>query len=313
MATTTDPKDPKQTEIPPPDVKPLDGTRTADGNGAIEPEILAYESLDSVAGNIATFVHGKADGKPVVFHSEKDIAAATAFQSFRTQVANLTNALEDLAPPTRSAQAIAVAIGGVTLAAKAVIELLALFRTNVDIKGVAITPDETAFLAEVAGRLVERGTKVYIPSIHPFPSDGAEVQTLLGKLQVEDQEAAARVKGDAQLKADYDALHAVVLALTAELSKASADGATLMATLLRGEGFAHAVASQEPLTLFLKIVREAGAIRLKRSLVPSKGIEYSGGVVVDYILFAHDGSVAAGATLAAYIGGVNDVSERVPG
>jgi hypothetical protein len=147
--------------------------------------------------------------------------------------------------------------------------------------------------------------KVYVPSTQPFPSEGAEIQALLAKLQIADQQAAARIT-------DFDALHAVVVALTAELSKAAADGATLMATLVRGEGFAQFATAKKPLTLFLKLVRTGGGNRLRQSLLPIKGIEYSGGAVVDYMLFAQDGSVAAGATLEGYSGGVEDLSERVP-
>lgn len=310
---TTDPKDPKNT-TPTPQVDPLPGTRTADANAVLEAEILAYEALDSAAGNIVNVVRGKAGTHPVVLHSEKDLAAAAAFRAFRKHVTNLTSALDNIAPPEMKTASIVASIGGATLVVKAVIELLALFRTSVNIQGVTIAPEQTTLVAEVAGRLANDGKTVYIPSIHPFPSDGAEVQQLLGRLQVADQQAATRVAGDTgQPKADYDALHAVVLALTAELSKASADGTTLMATLLRGEGFVQFADAKQPLTLFVKLVRAAGSNRLEQSLKPIKGMEFSGGVIVDYLLFAHDGSVAAGATLAAYIGGVKDVSERVPG
>lgn len=299
----------------PPDVTALPGTRAVDEKVTIEAAILAYESLDSAAGNIAGVVQSKSGGSPVVVHSEKDATAAIGFRAFRTQVTNLTAAFDGIAKPAASeasAQSLAVAIGGVTLVAKAVIELLALFRTNVDVKGVAITPDETALIAEVGGRLANLGVKTYVPSIVPFPAVGTLVQELLAGLLTADQKAAARIAGDAAAKADYDALHAVATALTAELSKASADGATLMATLLRGEGFAAFAEARQPVTLFLKILQAGGDNRLRQSLLPTKGIEYSGGAIVDYLLFGHDGAVLAGATLEGYSGGVKDLGERVP-
>lgn len=307
---------PTTTTAAPPDVKALEGTRAADDKVTIEAAILAYESIDSAAGNIAKVVQSKAAGSPVVLQSDKDVGAAFAFRAFRAHVTNLTSALANIAAPAVVtkfvAAALPAAIGGVTTAVKAVIELLALFRTNVDVKGVAITSDETALIAEVTGRLANLGVKAFVPAIQPFPSDGSIVQSVLAGLLLADHEAAARVGNDASAKADYDALHAVVLALTAELSKPAADGSTPMTTLIRGEGFAEFADAKKPVTLFLKLIQAGGGNRLRQSLLPAKGIEYSGGAIVDYILFGHDGAVLAGATLEGYSGGVKDLSERVP-
>jgi hypothetical protein len=182
----------------------LEGKITLDEKTVIETEKLAHASLGVVAQHIATEVlaarpaAGAGNPKPKIFiYNETDIGALTAFRAYAGQMKVLGQQFEDVAKGPVPLIGVA-AIPIVTATIKSVVDLVALFRTDTDIKGVAVTLDELALASEVAGRLADTHA-VYMSKLYPLEAvpattlAGAQVQAILADVRRKATAAEARV------------------------------------------------------------------------------------------------------------------------
>jgi hypothetical protein len=306
--------------MPASDTKALDASTTVDSATIIESEILAYEMLRHVARRIAAHVAGLVEGKSIVVHNDADVTALAMFGTFRTQLDQLAGAFDAVLPkaaqPAVKAVDFGLAIPAVTMAVKSVIDLVALFRTQRVITGVAITIDDLPFISEVAGALknCEKPPKVYLPAIYPRPGDSAAISEALDKARERSIAAAGRVdeEGVATMKAaatermtqleqirkgyqDFVTHSDGSAAITALVRGATMD------SLLNGGDGAH--------VLYLKVLKSGGANETKKSLFGSS-LKHSGGVVVNYMLFDADGTIMASSTDHAYSGEI-EVIKRI--
>lgn len=87
-----------------------------------------------------------------------------------------------------------------------------------------------------------------------------------------------------------------------------ASGLNALARLLRSEKLSGA-AGEDSHLLVLKVAAAGGGLKTKQSKFSSGKVMYSGGAIVEYLLFAPDGSTAAAGTLPAYTGFI-EVNER---
>ena len=87
-----------------------------------------------------------------------------------------------------------------------------------------------------------------------------------------------------------------------------AAGLNTLARLLRSEKLSGA-AGEDSHLLVLKVAAAGGGVKTKQSKFSSGTVMYSGGAIVEYLLFAPDGSTAAAGTLPAYTGFI-EVNER---
>lgn len=304
----------------------LEGKITIDDKTVIETETLAHKSLAVVAKNISKEVRAARpavpDGtsKPKIFiYNETDIGALTAFRAYTGQMKVLGQQFDDIAQ-TGPAPLIGVAaIPLVTATLKSVVDLVALFRTDTDIKGVTVSLDELALASEVAGSLSDTHA-VYISKLYPLEAvpattlAGAQVQARLADVRRKATAAEVRVnamppgddtakKVEKEAKAAQQArlteLRAVLNAYEAALSKPAEQGVSTLGTLIRGETLEALM--KDGSILYLKVLKAGGSNRVTRSLWSTK-LTHSGGAIVNFVLFNSDGSVAKASMVSDYSG-----------
>lgn len=160
--------------------KPLDGVTSIDDKVFIECEILVYGALSKIAAQVATEAIGadsstEAPKPTVVLLDDTLVSALQLYSSLQLQLALFEkgfNGVVPAAPPPqksfRLAIAPALAITSLTGAVSGVLDLLALFRQDVQFSGRTTTIKETALYLELAREIVKRGGKVLYPKLLSF-------------------------------------------------------------------------------------------------------------------------------------------------
>jgi hypothetical protein len=313
--------------LPTPETKALEGKTTIDDKMAIESYTLAYESLAKIAHKIAVAVKAE-NPKKIFIHSEKDINYLLELRTFRAQIEVIRQAFKTATPPAPNLRSLVVesVIGAGALAVTAVktlIDLIALFRTDTEIKSVEITLDDTALVASVANQLGS-GIKVYDPAILPLGlssssfTDSAVIKSLddLYAARQSAQQAVATAVAEladpdpAALKAQADALkeplikaEALFQAFQDALLKIEeASGTSELARLLRAEILAAQLQEQDSYLLYLKIVKAGGSNRVTQNRFSGSKVTHSGGAIITYILFHPDGLIASSDTFHSHSG-----------
>lgn len=304
-----------EASTPATEAKALEGKTTIDDKVTIEAQTMANDSLKAIAGQIANEVQaalGETTPK-ILIYNDKDLGALVAYRAFLKQIAVLEGAYNSVAPgPQQFIAPLAIPVA--VAAVKSVIDLLALFRSDTEIKGVAITMDELALVSEVSGDLAKKNRPVYVSQIYPtdaLPAGpaGETIQKRLDSADAAAVQAAARVKkiADADQKSAAEArlkqLDDIRKGYLDALTKIPTDGTALLSILIRGESLATGFgANADVRILYLKILNAGGSNRVTRNLWTGSHLAHSGGAIANYILFAADGSVASGRTVAAYSG-----------
>lgn len=310
--------------MPASDTKPLEASTTVDANAIIESHILAYDMLRHVARRIANHLATLVDGKPIIVHNDADMSALAMFRTFKTQLDGLAKACDAILPPAPKeapkeaavkAFGVELAIPAATMLVKSVIDLIALFRTQRTITGVAITIDDLAFISEVAGVLANqkpKPSKVYVPNLYPQPADTKGIAAALDAARDRSIAAQQRIaqEPDATKKAAaqtrFDQLEQIRKGY--EDFVTHSDGSAAIAALVRGATVDALL--NGAFVLYLKVLKSGGANETKKSLFGSS-LKHSGGVVVNYILFAADGSIMASSTDHSYSGEMNELKAHL--
>ena len=255
--------------------------------------------------------------KSVVIHNEADIAAVVRYQSAMGQIRLLQEGYDaafgeaTVEPgPEAVTAAFVPALAGA--AVKSVIDLLALFRTNVDIKGAAVAFEDASVVAEVASQL--RAKKPELKILYPAltPAGGLTAPTIndsellreLRALATTRQKALADItsseaKTDDEKKADpveaaravsLKALNASYDQLLAGISHAG-DATQLpsLSPLLRGEALAQRMTPDGSAILYVKAVG-GGESMVKQNLLRSR-LSYRGTSILSYLLFDNSGEL----------------------
>src|ERR1051326_8927005 len=263
--------------LPPSDVKPLDAKTTVDSNVVIEAEILAYRALHDVAKEIADKV---TQGRTVLIHDDAGIAAWNAFRTFVAQLHELGKTYDAIAPVNETFAldftAAGMSVVAVTAAVKTVIDLMAPFRVERNIYGVAITIADLALASARQKAAAAAGRTKDAPPDSP-------VKQRLQQLDV--------------IRQGYEDLFTHVVA----------EASTALAALVRGAALNAQMSEENAVVLYLKVLRAAGTNETKRSLFGST-LKHSGGVVVNYICFKTDATVIASGVLDRYSGEVESVA-----
>jgi hypothetical protein len=219
-----------------------------------------------------------------------------------------------------------IATGALAVTAvKTLIDLIALFRTDTEIKSVEITLDDVALVALVAKELGP-GIDVFDPQILPLGLNSASfanslVIKNLDGLQTARQNAHTAVdRAVAALETsslDPEAKKAKAESLKEPLTNADtlfqtfrdgllkvdeASGTSELARLLRAEILEASLQEQDSYLLYMKIVKAGGSNQVTRNLFRGSKLSHSGGVIVTYLLFRSDGAIAASDTLHDYSG-----------
>jgi len=314
--------------VPEPKTEPLEGKTTVGDTVVIESAILAYHSMSRIAENIASLVKDAGVRQAILFN-EKDMAGILELRAFNEQAAVILQMFKDAMPkPEPAAKALASVIGGiatVVVAAKTVLDLLALFRSDVELKGADLTLDDSALAAEVARNLLYKRIKVFYPQLQPlaFGSSGngnsvqSSVIVKIRELQeAQDRADQAVAQEIAKLKPDDPNKEARTQELQAPLTTAKnalqalrdtlvkvddTTGTTALSRLVKAETLENWLGMDASYLLYLKVLKSGGNSRTLRTLVTSKAA-FSGGAIVTYMLFAKDGSINSSKTIYSHSG-----------
>jgi len=305
--------------LPETETKALDGTTSVDANVVIETEILAYRMMRNLAVKIADEVARATEGRSILIHSEADMSALTAFRAFDQQLRQLAAAFDEIAPVQNAVQdeaalsSVLIATAVATVAAKTVLDLVGLVRSDRAITGVLITMEDLALVSEVGGALAKKKRKVFITHLYPRTAHTERIESAMDYVRT--QAAAAHERIEA-LPDDEEKRRAQERFFRLEEGRRSyedmitgvvADSSNALGALVRGAGI-DSLLGEEPgaSVLYLKILRSAGTNETRRTLL-SSNVRRSGGVIVNYILFDADGSILLSSTADAYSGIVEEV------
>jgi hypothetical protein len=295
---------------------PLEGKITLDDKAPIQSEVLAQRALESIASAIAEKLDQLGDAQFIV-HRDADTAALVAIRVLRAQLAAVKAAYDALIKdadilrvPDESIdlESFVPEVAAATAAVKTVLDLVALFRSDVDIRNFEFTVDEAVLVSMVAAR-VGAGIRVYYPALYPPALTQAggqsaqELLTLFGDLRDARTTATAavnRVQGDRKA-----ALESRLSALT---TQHTAFEQTLFSSPAAGggppiNGIFQAAALQSLLDrgarlLYLKVQKARGSVRTRRWLW-MHDVTYGGGAIVTVVVFAADGTIELSDTLSA--------------
>lgn len=196
-----------------PDVKPLEGKTTIDEKLSIECEILCYKAVRKITEQIAKefqAYHSKAPQKDdkekpvcIIFLDETFKSALQLHQAVVLQVDLLKEGFGQILPPKAeeaaeiqiregrglapmaapAVVAVTAGIAAATALGKSVIDLLALFRTDVSYAGRSVAIKETSLVLDLAHQLCSKDTWTFL-----YP------RLLLYQPSKETQDSAARLK-----------------------------------------------------------------------------------------------------------------------
>ncbi|MFY9619561.1 MAG: hypothetical protein WAM70_01015 [Pyrinomonadaceae bacterium] len=323
-------------QLPSTETKALEGKVTTDPSATTTIQQLALRAMSEGIAQMTTAIRTKFPGlTTILIYNERDIGdiayytfvtaqlnrlakqyAAQKIVKDQSRRAGLEMAMPLMAP---------LAIGAVL---KSSIDLISLFRTNVDIQGASVTLEETSLVAEVAKQLQNAArnakppqpsaanttsgasglsviySKLFVPgTLTPNPDDSpvlkalgdleilrAKAQTLISAFDALDA-AAKETDPQAGRIPDLRALNAAFDGLSAAITKSEdADISSALALLLRAEALAKLVQNSETAILFMKAAG-GGESRTTQNLWRGGRLYYSGTAILTYILFTNERGV----------------------
>lgn len=308
--------------LPTSETKPLEGTATADGV-TIEPTILAHGALTGIATRIAGELKPLSLTK-LIIHDEKTLNHQLQYAATMKQIATLTtryaaqftNPTPTPPDPSEDARTYSTLPTVATALATSVIDFVSLFRTNVDVKGVAVTLLEMGLVAELAQAIQDgqSSTKVIYPSVY-LPADmSGQLVTQLQALTAFRARADGAIavfsrKTKDQQKADPLRVQVEMLKrLGSETDRLFTDltttdattGLTGLGTLVKAEVLKGHLDQSNSHVLLLRVLAAGGNNRSTRNLFTGGSLTHSGGAVVSYILFDTNGLVLRSGMLHEY-------------
>ncbi len=315
------------------DTKPLAGTTTVDEKVVFEAQRLSYDAARVIAEKIAFRISGRTRDQIVIIAGTQllaDMSNLVAIKAVLEELVREYSALGDtvekqpaaeqgsLVKDARSPAAFTTVLSSTLAAATAAVQsaltLVALFRQDVDYKGIAITLDTQAFEIELAGRVrMHKAREVIVPDFAVFTAPHGEEGSLLSLL-ANVRSARSRVllaalgkdmdvEPDAKKESFASAVAEVdkrLSDLETQLTKSDLDGfgLTLLARLFRVEN----LMAKSAMFVHARVVLAGGSNRVQRSLWRSMfsgdGLSSTGGAVVTWAILSTAGAVEDGATFS---------------
>jgi hypothetical protein len=299
----------REASQPAAETKALEGKLSIDDRVSIESEILAHQAVEAIAAEIARVLGP--ESRTYVVHQDNDLNAVVAYRAFEAQAAVIDSAYRELAAPppapppapgARPRAGLTLGVAAATTAVKSVLDLIALFRTDTEIKGKEFAVDEAVLVSELRARL-PRSAKLYYPRLFPAamllsPDGGVDpLRSVLARLEdLRTNEAAAalavsRLAGDAKVEGDRRLTE--VRALHTQFEQAlfngggggsmlagvpatpGATGAPPVASVVQGAALRELLQTEGRL-LYLKVQRAGGSNRTDRNLFRGTKLSHSG-------------------------------------
>jgi len=295
----------------------LQGSIAVGDNQSIEANAAAYRTMREVAGLVADALKDHLGGI-ILFLSTEDHNALTTANLFEADAALLRKAYENH-EPTKEFIVQEILVGAGVLA-KTASDIMALFRTDLEMKSRTVSIPDEALIAECASRL--NSTRYYpngFPSFALSPNavvDALEPlekarrdarlrqQMTLGQLDTQlagaandtDKKAASTRKQ--QLEARWTELEAGFNAFMQALrTRDAASGTTPLAQIMRGKWLGTQLANKGTTALTVKVLQSGGTYVLRKSFFKGTRLRQSGGVIVEYLLVDAEGKVLASGTI----------------
>jgi hypothetical protein len=302
--------------LPTPETKALEGTISVDEKAALPSQILTYKTMWEIAKQAASDITTiKSNTDTLVVFSEKELGGVAAYKSALDQIGAFQTRYNELNPPLVGAAAVpAFALLAPELVAtltKSVADVVALFRTNVEIKGTTVTVDDVAVVAELARGLREKkptAKVIYPPLYYPlqFFKDGVKKSKLIEKLgalyndRIRAVEAivAIEAKPPEQQKSEKDKIPSLK-SLNEQVDKftnalAVVDdktGLSALTILLKAEQLQLSLAQENTAIVYIKTDAVGGSNKTTRNLFTGTKLLHTGGLVVTFMLFDNDGAI----------------------
>ena len=194
----------REAKFPSPSSSPLAGTTTINEGAVIEAQMVAYVSMARAANKIVSAIRASGTINNLAIFNEADVKLLLSYKVARNQLETLRLRYEELlatevvkhcqpkpspAPSPQPDVAVASVTAGMAIARSflgSFVDLTALLRTNVDIKGQSFDIAEAPLVSEVfrAFRCQSGNTvKLYYPAVFPPDIDAAKKYEILGILE----------------------------------------------------------------------------------------------------------------------------------
>jgi hypothetical protein len=306
-------------ELPKEETKPLEGKISVGDNLLLPGTVLAYASSSEIAKRLAQDIHAaQGEARTIIVYSESHFGSVAAYHSVLNQVVAIQRAYEDKLPKDeverlQAVPAMLLAPELVTTVLKGVADLVALFRTEVEIKGVSVGVEEVAVIAELARAFRENNSGVsviYTPAYLPaqFLSDPTKDSDLAQKLSVlyrtrrRAGEIIAVYEAKTQEQQKADPLRDRILALKAlgeQTDKLSSylssidekSGLNPLTLLLKAEYLNKKLTESTSRVLLTKVHLGAGSNKTTRHLFRGSKLYHDGGAVITFLLFDSNGTI----------------------
>ena len=307
----------------------------SEGQFGTESLALSYESLSALAREISRSVNTNAgEYNRIVIYSEADFKHLVLYRLFQSQAVPALEAYERLLDDRpldsetiqgmrgmRKNQVLQLPNIGTALVGSA-IDLIAMFRTDTTVSNRKISIEPTALAALVSNELrqVKPGLKVfypmaYIPEGQWQENDETSVLTRLTRLYSYHDVVRGILENYANAspedKKKYPPVdHIVALAslnrrvdaLLASFQNKQGQDVAGIRELVRAEQLSRMLEGENTGILQLKVLEAGGSQVTTRNLIFGSKVRYSGSAVVEYMLFAPDGTLRTAETLYYHTG-----------
>lgn len=301
-----------QSGIPKIPVTPLSGTATVDANFNIDGQILAYREIAKLTEQVVKEVKEVlGDERPkILLMSEEYVPWIEQYRSMIESLKYLIDAYQEKQPEPTVPKILApkmlspTAIGEVI---KTAVDFMGLFRTNIDVKGVAVKIEDMALSSELAKRFLP----LQIDSIHLnplslmlLPSNTSDLTDKLSKLENlkahADQQVSQlesnpnRATSENTYLSRLKALNSQVDSLITSLYKNDdKTGCNQFSQLYKAEKVNALLKTEpSPCVLWAKVLAAGGANITKQNILGSS-IFSTGGAVISFFLLNNTGKVLA--------------------
>ena len=327
----------RDASMPQTSATPLEGKIDLDDKTPIEGEVLALEAINVIAEQVAMTLQRRLPGiQAYVVHAEEDASAMATLAMFDAQSAQIRDAFDvfseaaqqvvdrpapghgpgpagapggDVEPGDDVEPGAAFAPAGLGLTAltattTALVDLVALFRTDVSLKGLDVAFDESVLVSKIASFLGP-STRLYHRRMYPLGlAEGtkwvvarlAELRSARGRAEA----VAASVLTAPGVETTLTRLREQHDAFEQALFVASTSATPPLSAIIPAAALKLGLNAGARL-LFLKLQSVRGGSRTERSLWRHK-LSYSGGAIVSVMIVAPDGSIELADTISASTG-----------
>ena len=279
------------------DIKGIEGRITVDAHATLEVQLLTYRVLEQVAGRIVDRAVDARAGKLIVLCAPDDLALLPEGMLIAESVPTLTRSLSSAlgiqpAPSSGGARQAAVAnliAPGVVGAINTIAGLAGLFRTDVQVQGLQVTPPPIALLASFAQPFKEHDVALLTPETAFLTEEGQALLHDLEALSAHRETARdrlSRMEATHPLRAELRSLIEIADAVPTRAPAGSKTPAIRMAAACR-------LLLQEKATLLVCSVIAAGGANVVRRTFWSGKVRHVGGCAVSWILIGSRGALLA--------------------